>query len=79
MIGCLAMAASMMASLLNDPAVTSGVPISASEPIRNPTRLNGKKRPRPRNALSDSRPPAPWITIPAARNRSALNEACVKR
>ena len=65
--------------MLKEPAVTSGVPISASEPIRKPTRLKGKKRPSPRNADSDSRPPVPWMTTPAARNKSALKDACVNR
>ena len=36
--------------MLNAPAVTSGMPISASEPIRKPARLNGKNRPSPRRS-----------------------------
>ena len=44
------MTASMIASLLKAPAVISGVPISASEPMRKPQRLNGKKRPSPRSS-----------------------------
>ena len=68
----------MIASFDQNPE-KSGIPISASVPIRKATWVNGMKRRSPpifRMSCSFARW---WMTSPAARNRSALKKACVIR
>ena len=64
--------------MLKKPAV-SGKPARANPPAANVQQVIGRRCLSPLKRLMSITPPIACITLPEARNRSALKKACVKR